>query len=85
MPHAPNPNLIPPIESFTSDRQEVEMTRRRTPILALLFLILAAAALTAAPSARWAGTVAAVSGDDLSLVGVADHFRLAGSAIESQS
>ena len=63
------------------------MTGRRTPILALMILSLAAAGAAAqlAPSAQWAGPVAAVSGDDLSLVGVADHFRVAGSAIESLS
>jgi len=63
------------------------MTGRRTPILALMILSLAAAGAAAqlAPSAQWAGTVAAVSGDDLSLVGVGDHFRVAGSAIESLS
>jgi hypothetical protein len=51
----------------------------------ILSLAAAGAAAQLAPSAQWAGTVAAVSGDDLSLVGVGDHFRVAGSAIESLS
>jgi hypothetical protein len=61
------------------------MTRRRTPILALVLSILAAGAAAADSSARWTGTVAAVSADDLSLVGITEHFRLAGGATESLS
>jgi hypothetical protein len=61
------------------------MTRRRTATLTLSILVLLAAALTAAPSAQWTGTVETVSGDDLALVGVADRFRLAGGATESIS
>lgn len=42
----------------------------------------AAAAQAAASSAAWSGTVAAVQGDDVTLVGVPAHFRLAGSVTE---
>ena len=59
-------------------------TRRTTPvlILALSLLLTAAAALAATGAGRWSGTIASVSGDDLALVGVSEHFRLAGSVTE---
>ena len=39
----------------------------------------------AAQSGAWSGTVAAVQGDDVALVGVSAHFRLAGSVTEMVS
>ncbi len=59
-------------------------TRKTTPvlILALTVLFSAAAALAAPGPGRWSGTIASVSGDDLTLVGVDAHFRLAGSVTE---
>lgn len=55
---------------------------RTISILALGILILGGATAWAATSAQWSGTLAAVSGDGLALVGVADRFRLAGGATE---
>ncbi len=59
-------------------------TRKTTPVLILaLSILLSAAAAIAAPGAgRWSGTIASVSGDDLALVGVDQHFRLAGGVTE---
>jgi uncharacterized protein DUF5666 len=59
-------------------------TRKTTPVLvlALSLLLTAAAALAATGAGRWSGTIASVSGDDLALVGVSEHFRLAGSVTE---
>jgi len=58
-------------------------TRKTTPVLILALSILFSTAAFAAPAAgRWSGTVASVSGDDLSLAGVTPHFRLAGSVTE---
>jgi Domain of unknown function (DUF5666) len=49
--------------------------------LAILLLLSSGAALGAS-AGQWSGTVASVSGDDLTLVGVQDHFRLAGGVTE---
>jgi hypothetical protein len=59
-------------------------TKKITPVLVLALSILLAAgsALGATRSGHWSGTVASVAGDELALVGVAERFRLAGSATE---
>ena len=59
------------------------MRQRRFTLLgtAAAVLLSGAAAAQAAPSA-WSGTVAAAQGDDLALVGVPAHFRMAGSVTE---
>ena len=57
-------------------------TRTSGSFLAILLLLSAGAALGASPAGQWSGTVASVSGDDLALVGVQDHFRLAGGVTE---
>jgi hypothetical protein len=55
-------------------------------VIAALVLSSAAAAARAAQDAgTWSGTVAAVTGDDLALIGVPAHFRLAGSVTEMAS
>jgi hypothetical protein len=54
-------------------------------IAATVFLLGAAAARAAQSSGTWSGTVAAAKGDDVSLVGVPAHFRLAGSVTEMAS
>ena len=54
-------------------------------LLAAMLVLSAGAALGASSPGHWSGTVAAVSGDDLTLVGVQVHFRLAGSVTELQS
>ncbi len=60
--------------------------RKSIPVLVLsMVLLLAAAPGSALPGTsqgRWSGTVAAIAGDDLSLTGVAERFRLAGSVTE---
>lgn len=59
---------------------------KKGAIALLVCLVFSAGtALAATPSAEWSGTVAAVSGDDIALVGVRDHFRLAGSVTERLS
>lgn len=61
--------------------------KKRT-VLAFAVLLLvsgASSARAAQNSGKWSGTVAAVSGDDLSLVGVRVHFRLAGGVTEMLS
>ena len=63
-------------------------SRKSTPVLVLAAVLLlvsgSASAISAVPGGqgRWSGTVAAIAGDDLSLAGVAERFRLAGSATE---
>ncbi len=61
-------------------RQHGFLTSLATATAALLFG--AAAARAAQSSATWSGTVAAAQGDDVALVGVPAHFRLAGSVTE---
>ncbi len=62
-------------------------SRKRTSLaVAAMVLVFGAAAARAAQSAgTWSGTVAAVKGDDIALVGVPAHFRLAGSVTEMAS
>lgn len=49
---------------------------------AVILILSSGIALAASPGAQWSGTIASAAGDDLALVGVANRFRLAGSAIE---
>ena len=60
--------------------------RKHIPLLLLSMVLLLAAVpgsgLQDSAQGRWSGTVSAVSGDDLALTGVAERFRLAGSATE---
>jgi hypothetical protein len=55
-------------------------------ILLLAVLALTRASAFAAPaSSEWTGTVAAISGDDLSLIGIPVHFRIAGPVLVALS
>jgi len=54
-------------------------------IAAMVFLLGAGAARAAQTPGSWSGTVASVKGDDVALVGVRAHFRLAGSVTEMAS
>jgi hypothetical protein len=54
-------------------------------VAALVFLWGTASARAAQSAGSWSGTVAAVRGDDIALVGVPAHFRLAGSVTEMAS
>ena len=56
--------------------------RKSVFFLAILILLSVGTAFGASPAGQWSGTVASVSGDDLALVGVQDHFRLAGGVTE---
>ncbi len=49
---------------------------------AVILVLFSGFANAASPGAEWSGTIASAAGDDLALVGVADRFRLAGSATE---
>ena len=62
-------------------------TRKRTTlaILAAALLLVSGSALAASDAGAWSGTVEAVTGDDIALVGVPAHFRLAGSVTEMVS
>src|SRR5262245_16209122 len=86
VPHAAHPNLAAPAHR---SRKEVEMipSKKFIPVLALALSFLLAAASEASDAAashrgRLSGTVAAIAGDDLALVGIAERFRLAGSVTE---
>ncbi len=61
--------------------------KKRTVLAFAVSLLVsgASSARAAQSSGKWSGTVAAVSGDDLSLVGVPAHFRLAGGVTEMLS
>jgi hypothetical protein len=54
-------------------------------IATMVFVFGAAAARAAQSAGTWSGTVAAVKGDDIALVGVPAHFRLAGRVTEMAS
>jgi hypothetical protein len=54
----------------------------RLASIAVVLLLLSGAAFGASSNGQWSGTVASVSGDDLTLVGVRDHFRIAGGVTE---
>ena len=54
-------------------------------IAAMVFLSGVGAARAAQSAGTWSGTVASVKGDDVALVGVPAHFRLAGSVTEMAS
>ena len=58
--------------------------KKAIPVLVLSILLLTTSASVSAssPHGRWSGTVAAIAGDDLALVGVAERFHLAGSVTE---
>jgi Domain of unknown function (DUF5666) len=61
----------------------MDPSKTRTSGFLLAVLLLAAgSAFGASPAGQWSGTVASVAGDDLVLVGVPDHFRLAGGVTE---
>jgi len=63
-------------------------SRRRTSLVvaaAAAVLFGTSAARAAQSAGTWSGTVAAVQGDDVALVGVSAHFRLAGSVTEMAS
>ena len=86
----PHPNLTPPADLNTNGRKEAEMipSRGRTSqvVAVVAVFLFGTAAVRAAQSAgTWSGTVAAVQGDDIALVGVSAHFRLAGSVTEMAS
>jgi hypothetical protein len=87
----PHPNLTPPADLNTNGRKEVEEmipSRGRTSLVvaAVAAVLFAPTAARAAQDAgTWSGTVAAVQGDDVALVGVSAHFRLAGSVTEMAS
>jgi hypothetical protein len=78
-----NPNLVQN-GRFDSGRKEVEMIPKKAiPILLLAFsVLLTGTALAATAGGQWSGTIARVSGDDVALAGVSDHFRLAGGVTE---
>ncbi len=62
------------------------LSRRTSLAIAAMVLLFGAAAARAAQNAgTWSGTVAAIQGDDVALVGVPAHFRLAGSVTEMSS
>ena len=63
------------------------MRQRRFPTLlgTAAAVLLSGAAAAQGASGAWSGTVAAAQGDDLALVGVPAHFRMAGSVTEMAS
>lgn len=57
--------------------------KKATSILLLAFsALLIGGSLAALPGGQWSGTIARVSGDDVALAGVSEHFRLAGGVTE---
>jgi len=64
----------------------MESWRTRTTLVVAATVFLSAAAASAAANVgSWSGTIAAVQGDDVALVGVPAHFRLAGTVTEVAS
>jgi hypothetical protein len=80
-PRDPNPILRMPFE-LASDRlrkKEKTMKTIRGILLLAVTALTSAAAFGAPAGSEWTGTVASIAGDDLSLVGIPVHFRVAGS------